>query len=102
MTITATETGIKITGSPPVSISSIVITDDNDVESTLDMSLFENSLSDIELYTGLELTLSGFTSIMDAFTGLTTPIFADEINFSTLGAYFLGSRVVNSYGGYTR
>jgi hypothetical protein len=60
MTISATTTGIQITGSTPISISSIVITDDT-TTTTLDMNLSTKSGMDaIVAGTSYTLQLSGF------------------------------------------
>lgn len=67
MTISATETGVLITG-PEGLISSVVITDFGGTAGTLDMSLANrDGLTAIEAGTGYTLTLSGFALTLDAF-----------------------------------
>jgi hypothetical protein len=71
MTISATETGTKITGDDetPVEISTIEITDpDTDETSTLDMSLVNSSgMDDITAGTDYTLALDGFFNGFTAF-----------------------------------
>lgn len=102
MTITATETGIKITGSPQVSISSVVITDDNDVESTLDMSdISSDGLESIYGVTDYKMSLDGIFNGFSAFVDLNlTP--ADLIkNVITVDCGFNdNSRAVNINGAW--